>query len=110
MPRYTAEQWFRGLLRGPGTTLANSSAQQWAGLTTLASGTAVGSVTTTAVDSDSLIFFTLRASNAANVSSGQSRSVEVKSITDAVAFTFGTTDGVGIARDTAVMWQIWRTK
>lgn len=110
MPRYTAEQWFRGILRGPAATRANSAPNQWAGLTTVLSGVATGVVSTTAVDSDSLVFFSQAAVAATNVLSGQSRTWEVKSINTGLAFTFGTTDGAGMSRDTVVHWMLWRTK
>lgn len=110
MPRPTAEQLFRMFLRGPATVKANSAANQFAGQTTVVSGTATGVVSTTAVDSDSLILFGQVAVGATNVLSGQSRTWEVKSINTGLAFTFGTTDGAALSRDTVVHWMIWRTK
>lgn len=48
----------RGFLRGPLVTKANSDASQWAGRTTLGSGSASQVVSTFAVNSDSLLSFT----------------------------------------------------
>ena len=52
----------RGFLRGPIITKANSSPSQWAGTTTLNSGSASVVVSTNQVNSDSLIFSNLRVS------------------------------------------------
>jgi len=46
----------RGFLRGPLVTKANSSPNQWAGQTTINSGSATVTVSTFQVNSDSLIF------------------------------------------------------
>ena len=107
MPRQTAEQIFAGMLRGPLVTKAVSATNQWAGLTTLSSGSATVTVSTTSVASDSIIQFSARA--AANQSSGTYRPIEVKSINPGVAFSFGVSDGVAIPRDTTLMWQIIKT-
>lgn len=50
-----AELIRRGLLRGPLITMASSSPNQWAGRTTLSSGSATVTVSTFQVNSDSLI-------------------------------------------------------
>ena len=98
----------RALLRGPLSTRAASHANQWAGRTTLSSGSATAVVSTTIVNSDSLIFFSMEGN--ANVSSGTAiRPTEVKTISSGGYFTIGTQDGIAIARDTVLMWEIRRT-
>ena len=109
MARPTAEQIFRMFVRAPATVKANSGPNQFAGLTTIVSGTATGVVSTTAVDSDSLVFFGARANLATNVASGAIKVFEVKSINPGNAFTFGTQDGQALGRDTVIHWMIWRT-
>lgn len=71
-------------------------------------GAATVTVSTTNVDSDSIILTGLH--QVTNTASGFSRHIEVKSINPGVAFTIGVADSVAIARDTAVMWLIFRTQ
>lgn len=105
MPDATSEQLYRGLLRGPLRTQAGSKSNQWAGRTTLNSGSATVTVSTTAVDSNSIVLgFT---EGAANLASGTAiRGIEVKSLSPGNFVTFGTADGQAIARATAIMWLI----
>ncbi len=56
-----AELVRRGLLKGPLITMANSSPNQWAGQTTLSSGSATVTVSTFQVNSDCLIQTTVLA-------------------------------------------------
>ena len=53
---YPLEMLWRGLRKGPFLTKANSASGQWAGSTTLASGSATQVVSTTTVKSDSQIY------------------------------------------------------
>ncbi len=62
-----AEQVWRGMLRGPLTTQAQSSVNQWAGRTAVASGIATATVSTRAVNSDSIILTAFQSSVASNV-------------------------------------------
>lgn len=107
MSHPTLEQLWRAILRGPLTTRAASAANQWAGRTTLSSGSATVTISTTIVKSDSLIFPAVQA--ATNQASGVSRSIEVKTISPGNFFTLGWSDGNAIARDTTIMWMIVRT-
>lgn len=95
-------------LRRPPFTLANSDASQWAGRTTLNSGSATVTVSTDAVNSDSLILLGPEAPGT-NVASGFAKPIEVKSKNPGAAFVLGTTDGVAMARDTTVAWLVYRT-
>lgn len=185
---YPLEQMRRAFLRGPLLTKANSASTQWAGRTTLQSGSATVVVSSTIVKSDSLIRLgyegnanmgvaagtatlnsgsaTVVVSNArlasgsvvlltgefvttaqlsgnaqpidiksqaaqnftAGWADGQTRAfdqgvhwlavpadgppmpIEVRTISDADYFTLGPSNGVAVARDTIVMWQIENTK
>lgn len=103
----TAEQLWRAVLRGPLRTKAQSAVNQWAGLLAIASGGATGVVSTTNVDSDSLIFLALHG-GATNTASGFNRAIEVKSINPGNAFVVGTPDGIGPDHGITVMWMIVR--
>lgn len=106
--RQTATQIFRGMLRSPLTTKAGSASNQWAGVSTIASGSATLVISTTIVDSDSLIFLG-RIGNA-NVGSGVNKGIEVKTISPGGYFTLGADDGQAIPRDTKIHWMIVRTQ
>ena len=90
--------------RGPSFIDINSAATQFAGRTTLNSGSTTVVVSTTNVRSDSLVFLSMLGN--ANVASGQNRVTEVKTISDSGYFTIGTQDGVAIARNTVIMWEV----
>lgn len=107
MGRSTAEQVWRGNLKGPLSTKSNSSANQFAGRTTLGSGGATVTVSTTMVKSDSIILLGAQANSAVNSATG--KSIEVKTIVDSSYFVLGTADGVAMARDTNVAWILFRT-
>jgi len=101
----TLEQLWRPIFRGPLQTKTNSQAGQWAGRTTLNSGSVTVVISTTNVNSDSLILTGLVGN--ANVASGTAiHGTEVKTISPGGYFTLGTMDGIGIARDTIIMWTI----
>lgn len=101
----TAEQLWRAVLRGPLRTKATSQSNQWAGVTAIVSGAATGVVSTTNVDSDSIILMSTYG-NATNAASGFNRGFEVKSINPGNAFVFGTADGIGPDHAVSVMWMI----
>lgn len=106
----TTEQIFRGLLRGVLRTKAGSASNQWAGRTTIAAGSASVTVSTTNVDSDSLIRYGFQSPDGTDVASGGWRGIEVKSINPGAAVVFGWADGIVVARDTIIMWEIVRTQ
>jgi|SRR3989304_3104065 len=107
MGRMTAEQVWRGNLQGPLSVKTNSAANQFSGITTLGSGGATVTVSTTAVKSNSLILHSVRGTS--NVNSATGKTIEVKSIVDGSYFSFGTADGVAMARDTSIHWMLFRT-
>lgn len=111
MGRPTAEQIYRGMMRGPLSTLASSAANAWAGITTLASGSVTVAISTTNVNTDSLIFTQMVSADGSDVASNVAGrvSIEVKTIVDASFFLLGTTDTSVIPRDTKIMWMIFKT-
>jgi len=102
MARPTAEQIFRGMLRGPLTTKANSSPNQWAGITALASGDATVTVSTTNVKSNSIILYGVRSGG------NSSQAIDVKSIVDSSYFTLGTANGSSIDQAADIHWVVYR--
>ncbi len=109
MSRPSLEQLFGAIFRGAPTTKASSAAGQWAGRTTVPSGSATATVSTTVVNSDSIIL--LGQVGNANVASGTAiRPFEVKTISPGGYFTLGTQDGQIVAggRDTIVPWIVWK--
>src|SRR5712692_5654657 len=110
--RFTAEQIFRGLLRGPLTTRTSSTppaspGTAWAGVVS-SLATATGSVATTLVDSDSLIFLTL--GGATSVTSSAGRAIIVSSISPGSGFFLATSDGTVPPTAYNVYWFIVRTQ
>lgn len=97
----------RAMLRDPMMVSAASKSNQFAGRTTISSGSATQVVSTSVVNSDSLIFHTMVGN--ANVASGSARFFEVKTIAPGAYFTFGTQDGATVPRDTILLWEMRRT-
>lgn len=107
MPQPPLESLFGGWLKGPFRTRATSAANQFAGRTTIASGTATVVISTSIVNSDSLIFLGLEGN--ANVASGTGKTLEVKTISSGGYFTLGTQDGIGFGGSRILMWEVRRT-
>jgi hypothetical protein len=108
MANFTLEQLFRAVLRGPIQTKATSAAGQWAGLTTLSSGSATVVISTSNVNSNSIILLSQQGN--ANIGSGTSiHGFEVKTISSGGYFTLGTADGIAHPRDTTLMWVLFKT-
>lgn len=105
--RNSAEQIFRGFIRRPLLVEIRSAANQFAGFTTLASGSATQVVSTSAISSGDLVFTGFMGPS--DTASGTGRMIEVKSIDSGNAFHFGTADGLTIPRDTHIMWMIFKT-
>ena len=98
------EALFSGTLYGPLTTKLQSASNQWAGFTTLASGSATVTVSTTTIKSDSLVLYGLSALSAQN--SGFGQTIEITSISHGNSFEFGWSEGYAIDRDTTIHWLI----
>lgn len=81
-----------------------SAAAQWAGISSIVSGGATVTVSTTAVKSDSVIM--LNVSGNTRCASGIGTAFEVTSKVHATAFTVTTNDGLALARTVSVMWMI----
>ncbi len=102
------EQLFGAVFQGPPTTKANSNASQWAGLTTLNSGSTTAVVSTTNVKSNSIITYGVKASTVA--ASGMAlRPIEIVSLSSGNYFTFGSADGIAVAQSIQIMWNIYKT-
>ncbi len=95
-----------GLL-GASTVRAQSAANQFAGITTLANATATITVSTTTVKSDSIIRYGVRAAVGASGAAGGV--VHVSTISPGNFFTLAVQDGQNASRDLNIMWEIVRT-
>ena len=95
-------------LRGPIRTRTNSQEGSfWAGRTVLGIGNATVTVSTSVVQSDSIIQYGVEANTLQ--SSGVGAPIEVMSIQDGVSFAFGFSGGESLTRDTTIMWSLMRT-
>lgn len=106
---YPLELLRRASLRGPLSVLTTAGANQFAGRTALASGTASVTVSTAIVNSDSLIFSTFAVSSTSVASGGVPVSIVVNSIVSGVSFAFANQDGIGRAPGGTILWEIRRT-
>lgn len=98
----------RAFLRAPLALRATSGmAGQFAGRTTLASGTATATVSTTNIKSDSLV--SLGFQIATTCGSGIGYNIGISSLVHGVSFAVGYLDGQGRAPGGTVMWEIRRT-
>ena len=107
MGRMTAEQIFRGMFRGPLTTKIGNT-NPWAGRLSVTTASAVSSVATALVNSDSIILLGQEAVTAQ--STGTSAVLEVSSINPGVGFTVRTADGQAPLRNLTAHWVIFKTQ
>lgn len=107
MPGRPLEQLYGTHLKGPPTTQTTTPGN-WAGKTTLNSGSTSVTVSTAVVNSDSLIFLgTNPASIGAVVASYGG--VVVNSIVSGVSFALAAAPAIARPFDDKVSWMIWRT-
>tara|TARA_Y100000310_G_scaffold331599_1_gene405439 strand:- start:976 stop:1305 length:330 start_codon:yes stop_codon:yes gene_type:complete len=101
----TYEQLCKPLLRGPIHTRTSQETNPWSGRTTVASGDTAQVVSTSVVNSDSIILFGLESNT--RVNSGQGGNLEVSSIVSQTSFQFAYEDGVNTRPgDVIAMWTI----
>lgn len=98
----------RPFQRGPMGLPTAAGANQFAGRTALASGTAFVTISTAMVNSDSLIQATFQV-NTTTASGVAFAAYGVNSIVSGVSFTFGSVDGIGRAPGGTIMWEIRST-
>lgn len=104
---YPLERQQRAQDVGPGITNITSGPNQFAGRTTLSSGSATVTVSTFQVGSDSLIFLNAQHFTAQN--SGFGSGLCVRTIAPGVSFTMGWSDGLGKGFDATLMWEMRRS-
>ena len=102
------EQLFGPHLRGSFLTRTNQETNPWAGRTVLASGSTSVVVSTSLVNSDSIIRLATQVGSidSAVQSAGH---IVVNSIVSGVSFAFATALGVSVPFDNTVMWELVRT-
>lgn len=98
------ESLFGPLLNGPLTTKAQSAANQWAGRTAVASGDTTATVSTTTINSDSLVQIAIQSSVGSNVA----QVVKVGSINPGNAMVFGVSPAP-VGTDFDILWRIDQT-
>ena len=98
----------RALFTGPGMVRTTAGPNQFAGLTALASGTATATVSTTVVNSDSIILHAFQANSTSVASGAAGVDLCVNSIVSGVSFAFANQDGIGRAPGGTIMWEIRR--
>ena len=104
-----AELLFKPLLRGPiSTRTAPTESNPWAGLTTLNSGDATVTVSTSAVQSDDIIKIAENPGSL-GVAANSGGHIVVTSIVQNTSFIFGRSTGVAVPWDTTIMWELMRT-
>jgi len=94
------------LLKGPLKTISAVGDQQFAGVTTIGSGTATVTVSTTVIKSDSIILCGVQALS--NQASGSGIGAEVRTISDSTHFVLGNSDGSSQAFARNIHWMIVR--
>ncbi len=99
-----AEQLYRAILRGPLSTEAGSKNDQWAGRTSITTAAATATVSTTAVSSDSLIFYNIQLATAQ--ASGTRIGLRTKAVVDGAYFTIATDDDVKLVTNGTIHWFI----
>lgn len=100
-----SELLYDGILKAPLRTETLSKNNQWAGRTTIVSGSATQVVSTTAIKSDAIVRYGLVANT--RQSSGFANTIEVSSINHGNFFVFAWADANNLpARDTTIMWEI----
>ena len=99
----------RALFTGPGSVLSAAGANQFAGRTALASGTASATISTTIVNSDSIILHAFQVTSTSAASGSAAVDLCVNSIVSGVSFAFANQDGQGRAPGGTIMWEIRRT-
>lgn len=104
-----AEQLWRALLRGPMRTKTSEETNPWAGRTTVQSGSAFVTVSTSNVRSGDLIFVSAEIGSA-NVAAASGGAIMVDSIVDNTSFALARQFGVAVAWDDIVVWQITKTR
>lgn len=104
---YPIERHERMLKASPDMLPTTAGAGQFAGLTTLDSGTAFATISTAVVTSGCLInaAFSIQTT----CGSGIGYQTAVSSIVDGVSFAYGYMDGQGRAPGGTVMWEIRKT-
>lgn len=93
--------------KGPAIIDTRSSPDQFAGRTTLSSGSATVTVSTQQVNSDSIISLALQSVTALN--SGFGADLCVRSISPGGSFVIGWSDGQTRAFDVVGMWEVKKT-
>ena len=103
-----AELLFKPTLRGPMRTRTSGEQNPWAGRTTLSSGSATITVSTTLIQSNSIVRYGTQA-NSIGVAANSGGPIVAANVVDGVSFDFARATGVAVPWDETIMWEIVRT-
>ena len=81
----------------------------FAGRTTLASGSVSATVSTTAVNSDSIIQATIEVGSLGVANAASGGNIAVNSIVSGTSFALTNVSGVAVPWDNTVMWTLYKT-
>ncbi len=103
------EQIFGGILRAPLRTVIAAGAQQFAGLTLIASGSATVTVSTAVVQSGQLIWCAAQLGADPGTIQNSGGGIACMSIVDNVSFELVRPAGTALNHDETIMWEIRKT-
>ena len=112
MPGKSVEQLFGPTLHAPlltRTTEGDAATAQWAGFTTLNSGSTFVTVSTPMIQSGALVFTGLKALGSLAAAHGSGGMVVVDSIVEDISFALARATGTAVPWNDVVMWMIVRT-
>ncbi len=101
------ELLFGPQLKGPLMTEASSSNDQWAGQTAINTAAATATMSTTIVNSDSVILFNIQLATAQ--ASGTRIGMRIKTISSGNYFQVETDDGIKLVTNGVIHWFIMPT-
>ena len=97
----------RAQLKGP-VKIATGNANDFAGVTAIASGATSVTVSTTVVKSNSIIIPSIQ--SLTDTASGTGRPIEVRTIVESGYFILAQSDGEALERDVNIHWVLFNTK
>lgn len=103
------EQLWGGHLRGPLNLAPGSGASLFGGRTTINSGSASVTVSTTNVKSDSIILGTVEVGSVGVLVNSGGGQIVVNSIVQGTSFAFARADGDAVSWDDTIMWMLMNT-
>lgn len=109
MPGRPLETLYGASLQGPPITKTTTPGN-WAGRTTLSSGSTVVTISTAVINSDSLVLAAVvNVASIGTVVTSYAAGVVVNSIVSGVSFAVAAAPAIAYPADRTIAWMIWRT-